>query len=535
MTAPVRRVPDVVYREVPGYRPLGLDLYLPEALPTGPVPVIVHVHGGGWRRGSRRHPLPALGTDFYDRLAAQGFAVAAVDYRLSGEARYPAALEDVRAAVDWARDNVASYGLDTSRVFAWGDSAGGHLVLMAALTGAKVQAVVAWFPVTDLAGLPADVAAAGGTPDPGPESREALFLGAPASSVPDLAREASPVTHASAGTPPVLLMHGEADTMVPAAQSIRLAEALRAAGSIVELELVPGATHFWDGASDITAIVQRSIEFLRARLARRPSAERARDPLRRGEHGQPDAAWLRAMVRQQDAERGHHRLVLTVDRRGHRHHRLGVLSLLAPVDGQPFPPNLGQGAAQDRGRDQHIVRLPVDRLGQQVLLHLARGEGEQDQAESGGVQRQPAADPVLDRCRLVSRQPLDQRGLAAVADAQLDVLPRDLGQIPHERQRHLAQAVPARCQRRHLQQPQPDAVASSLVPLQRSPADQTCGQAQGRAHRHAAAAAELGQGQPAPPGVECGQQRQRAVHHRLTFRRPLATHEGTAFIFHWVA
>ena len=164
MTAPVRRVPDVVYREVPGYRPLELDLYLPEALPSGPVPVIVHVHGGGWRRGSRRHPLPALGTDFYDRLAAQGFAVAAVDYRLSGEARYPAALEDVRAAVDWARDNVASYGLDTSRVFAWGDSAGGHLVLMAALTGAKVQAVVAWFPVTDLAGLPADVPPAAAVP-----------------------------------------------------------------------------------------------------------------------------------------------------------------------------------------------------------------------------------------------------------------------------------------------------------------------------------------------------------------------------------
>jgi acetyl esterase/lipase len=266
MTAPVRRVPDMVYGDVPGYRPLELDLYLPET--AGPVPVIVHVHGGGWRRGSRRHPLPALGPDFYDRLAAQGFAVAAVDYRLSGEARYPAALEDVRTAVGWTRDNADSYGLDTSRVFVWGDSAGGHLALMAALTGATVQAVVAWFPVTDLAGLPADVAAAGGTPDPGAESREALFLGAPASSVPDLALEASPVTYASAGvsgTPPILLMHGEADTMVPAAQSIRLAEALRAAGSIVELELVPGATHFWDGASDIAAIVQRSIEFLRAR------------------------------------------------------------------------------------------------------------------------------------------------------------------------------------------------------------------------------------------------------------------------------
>src|SRR5437868_1740387 len=262
MTAPVRRVPDVVYGEVPGYRPLELDLYLPEA--TGPLPVIVHVHGGGWRRGSRRHPLPALGPGFYDDLAGQGFAVAAIDYRLSGEARFPAPLDDVRAAVGWVGDHGASYGLDAGRVFGWGDSAGGHLALLAALTGAKVHGVVAWFPVTDLAGLPADVADAGGEPDPGPGSREARLLGAPAASMPDLARQASPVSHASAGAPPVLLMHGAADVMVPPAQSIRLAEALRAAGATVELELVPGATHLWTGASDVGGIVRRSVGFLRA-------------------------------------------------------------------------------------------------------------------------------------------------------------------------------------------------------------------------------------------------------------------------------
>ena len=261
MTAAVRRVPDIVYGEVPGYRPLELDLYLPEA--AGPVPVIVHVHGGGWRRGSRRHPLPALGADFYDRLAAQGFAVAAIDYRLSGEARFPAPLDDVRAAIGWAGDHGTSYGLDADRVFGWGDSAGGHLALLAALTGAPVRGVVAWFPVTDLAGLPSDVADAGGVPDPGPASREALLLGAPAASVPELARQASPVAHASAAAPPVLLMHGAADDLVPPAQSVRLAGALRGAGATVELELVPGATHFWNGASDVGGIVRRSVEFLR--------------------------------------------------------------------------------------------------------------------------------------------------------------------------------------------------------------------------------------------------------------------------------
>ena len=261
MTAPVRRVPDVVYGEVPGYRPLELDLYLPRE--DGPVPVIVYVHGGGWRHGSRRHPLPVLGADFYDRLAAQGFAVAAIDYRLSGEARFPAPLDDVRTAIGWVGEHAAGYGLDTGRVFLWGDSAGGHLALLAALTGATAHGVVAWFPVTDLARLPSDVADAGGVPDPGPGSREALLLGAPASSVPGLAREASPVSHASAAAPPVLLMHGAADDLVPPAQSIRLAEALHAAGATAELELVPGATHMWNGASDTDGIVRRSVEFLR--------------------------------------------------------------------------------------------------------------------------------------------------------------------------------------------------------------------------------------------------------------------------------
>jgi acetyl esterase/lipase len=256
----VRYIPDLVYGEVPGFRPLELDLYLPSS--PSPAPVIVHVHGGGWRRGSRRHPLPRLGADFYERLAGRGFAVAAVDYRLSGEATFPAAVDDVRAAVGWVREQAAAYGLDAGRVFLWGDSAGGHLALMTALTGSGVRGVVAWFPVTDLAGLASDVAAAGGVPDPGPESREALFLGAPAAAVPDLAREASPVNHASAAAPPVLLLHGAADDMVPPAQSIRLAEALTQAGATAELELVPGATHFWNGADDVAAIVRRSAEFL---------------------------------------------------------------------------------------------------------------------------------------------------------------------------------------------------------------------------------------------------------------------------------
>lgn len=264
----MRFLPDIRYGEVLGYRPLELDLYLPVGV-EAPAPVVVYVHGGGWQRGSRRDPPPLLDADFYDQIAAGGFAVAAVDYRLSAEARFPAALEDVRAAVDWVRSNAGDYGLDAGRVFLWGDSAGGHLALLAALTGttltgAGVRAAVAWFPVTDLLALPSDLAAAGFVPDLGPDSREARLLGAPAASVPDLARQASPVTHAHAGAPPILLLHGDMDDLVPAAQSVRLAGALEAAGAHVELELVPGASHFWKGASDVGAIIRRSTGFLHA-------------------------------------------------------------------------------------------------------------------------------------------------------------------------------------------------------------------------------------------------------------------------------
>jgi acetyl esterase/lipase len=246
----------IEYAEVPGFRPLELDLYRPDGL-TGPVPVVVHVHGGGWRRGSRRHPLPALGDGFYHELAATGIAVAAIDYRLSGEARYPAAVDDVRAAVAWARTALAGYGITVGPLALWGDSAGGHLALLAALTTAPVDGVVAWFPVTDLTTMH----------EPGdddPESREAQFLGAPPSVVPELARAASPVSHVHAGAPPVLLLHGDSDGLVPASQSTRLARALADAGGTVTLELVPGASHFWDGADDVPGIVARSAGFVRS-------------------------------------------------------------------------------------------------------------------------------------------------------------------------------------------------------------------------------------------------------------------------------
>ncbi|MFE2580645.1 alpha/beta hydrolase fold domain-containing protein [Streptomyces sp. NPDC059378] len=252
----MRRFDGVEYAVIPGFRPLELDLHLPDAVSaagTAEVPVIVHVHGGGWRRGSRRHPLPRLGEDFYPAMVRAGFAVAAIDYRLSGEATYPAAADDVRAAVAAIAEVMASHGVGARQVFLWGDSAGGHLALLAALTGSAVAGVVAWFPVTDLTTMPG--------PDD-PQTREALFLGAPAAKMPDLAREASPIHHVRADAPPMLVMHGDSDTMVPTAQSVSFAAALTAAGASPQLVIVPGASHFWDGAADVTALQQQSLAFL---------------------------------------------------------------------------------------------------------------------------------------------------------------------------------------------------------------------------------------------------------------------------------
>lgn len=237
-----------VYREVLGFRPLELDLHLPPG--PGPHPAIVYLHGGGWRRGSRRRTIPA---SLCSTLASRGFAVAAVDYRLSGEARFPAQLDDVRAAITWLRSEV-----DCARTFLWGESAGAHLALLAALDGGDVDGVVAWYPPTDLLGLTDDLT---GVADC---SRETELLGVPPRDNPDLARRASPLTFARADAPPILLMHGDADDLVPPTQSIRLAEALRTAGAPVELDLVPGARHMWADARDLGAIVDRSAEFLHA-------------------------------------------------------------------------------------------------------------------------------------------------------------------------------------------------------------------------------------------------------------------------------
>lgn len=255
---------DLAYAEPDGL-PLRLDLYVPAG--ACPVPVCVYLHGGGWLRGSRTDRA----AERLVPLARTGIAVAAVEYRLSDRASFPAQLDDARAAVRWLRAHGAEFGVDARRVGAWGASAGGHLAALLGLCpdrgddvpgNGSVQAVVTWFPPTDL--LSRDQDEPEGPPPPfltGPlptPSFEARLLGlASTEDDPALARNASPLTHVHEGAPPFLIMHGDRDGLIPSAHSRRLFRALRARNVDATLLLLAGADHedpAFDGAASIGAV-----------------------------------------------------------------------------------------------------------------------------------------------------------------------------------------------------------------------------------------------------------------------------------------
>jgi acetyl esterase/lipase len=263
----VRFVGGLAYAAPLGFRPLLLDLYLPAAGPD-PAPLVVFLHGGGWLRGDRSMVSPSFASwqpGPLTRLAADGFAVASLDYRLSGEARFPAQLEDVSAAVGWLAGQAGRYGFDADRIVLWGESAGAHLAALLGLrsAGSRVRGVVDWYGPADLIALDEQVGAAGALTDDPLDSREARLLGAPVGQVPELARAASPLSQVRAGAPPFLIAHGTADRMVPFAQSEALAAALAEAGAEVRFEAVDGADHMWIGVADLTPLYDAVVAFAR--------------------------------------------------------------------------------------------------------------------------------------------------------------------------------------------------------------------------------------------------------------------------------
>jgi acetyl esterase/lipase len=253
-------VPDQVYSRIGGIDRLA-DVYLPG--PKG-APVVLWLHGGGWRFGDRR-----LAPDLAAFVRQSGLAVVSIDYRLSDEAKFPAPVEDVKTAVRWVRSVAGTHGFNTERIGLWGSSAGGHLAACAALSreeqfrtqeypqlSSAVQAVVDGYGPTNFARIDEDRgrAASPGTdaeslgigkllPAGHPESFESRLLGVPVSSSPREVELADPVHYLGGASPPFLILHGESDTLIPSTQSRYLFEALDAAGNEATLVLFETQKH----------------------------------------------------------------------------------------------------------------------------------------------------------------------------------------------------------------------------------------------------------------------------------------------------
>jgi acetyl esterase/lipase len=239
---------DITYATVDG-RTLALDLYMPAGVSRPPL--LVWVHGGAWRQGSKA----TLPTGF----AQNGLAVASLDFRLSTEARFPAMVHDIKGAIRFLRANTARYGYRSDRMAIGGDSSGGHLAsLVGVSAGVKelegtvgghldqssaVQAIVSYYGASNLTTILAQSTPFGlGVRKPALD----LLLGAQPEDVPELARLASPVFHVDKTDPPLLLFHGDQDPQMPINQSHELQGAYEALGLDVTFIVVHGAAHGGD-------------------------------------------------------------------------------------------------------------------------------------------------------------------------------------------------------------------------------------------------------------------------------------------------
>ena len=272
-----RKMFDIAYADrSPAQR---LDIYWP-ADGDGPFPVIVAIHGGAFMGGDKRD------AQLEPMLAglARGYAVVSINYRMSGEALFPALVHDVKAAIRWVRANAAQFLFDPARIAVWGGSAGGYLSLMAGVAAnvpalddpslgnsdqpCHVQAVVDWFGPTDFLKMDAQLAESGMAPPPefahsGANSPESLLLGRQITEIPGLVRAANPETYLHVGAPPFFIQHGDRDDTVPHQQSARFAACahLLLGKEKVRLELLPGARHA-DPAFATPQNIQKVLAFL---------------------------------------------------------------------------------------------------------------------------------------------------------------------------------------------------------------------------------------------------------------------------------
>ena len=233
---------DVTYSTTDGVD-LKMDIYYPE-FATGAVPAVIYIHGGAWIQGDKTE---GAGATEIPELRSRGYLVAAVNYRLAPQYKFPAQIEDVKCAVRFLRANAAVYGIDPEHIGAWGGSAGGHLVALLGTTDAsagfegscgyadessRVQAVVDMFGPTDLKALSQAVG-----------SRFLLALFGTVNRNSNIVKRASPITWISDDDPPFLILHGENDDLVPISQSEILYNRLIAEGVPATLVIVENAGH----------------------------------------------------------------------------------------------------------------------------------------------------------------------------------------------------------------------------------------------------------------------------------------------------
>ena len=311
-----------------------LDLYLPEG--NGPFPVVINIHPGGFFSGDKAMVPGNPGK----ALLKAGYAIASINYRLSGEAKFPAAVQDAKAAVRFLRANAAKYKLNPDKIAAFGQSAGGNIASMLGTAGdvaefddpnlgnagvsSRVQAVINWFGPNDFSQMDAQAKAQGCAASDqthsAADSPESKYLGAAVASSPDLVKKANPITYISKDDPAFLVQKGDQDCTIAIENTKMLADALAAAGMDVRYDLLKGVGH-GDGFGCATPVFesesnsQALVDFLNTKLKvqappqqRRLRQRRADGDPGRGCHRRPDPvadACGPRPRRRQDRHQGH--------------------------------------------------------------------------------------------------------------------------------------------------------------------------------------------------------------------------------------